>query len=123
MTSDGQKGPTTMTPQETVAFFSEAPTGAICVADHGGKLLALPASVVAGDGRALTITTDRDTLNAHAGDALQVCVVADKFLSYAGIRGVIAQGSIDAQDCTSDRDVLHVTLTRTVTFSFANVSA
>ena len=123
MPSDGQTGPTTMTPQETAAFLSEAPTGAMCVADDGGRLLALPASVVAGDGHALTITTDRATLDAQAGDGLQVCVVADKFLSYAGIRGVIAQGRIDAHDGTSDRDVLHVTLTRTVTFSFANVSA
>jgi hypothetical protein len=111
-----------MTPQETAAFLSEAPTGAVCVADRGGRLVALPASVVAGDGDALTITTHRETFDAHAGGALEVCVVADEFTSYAGIRGVIAQGSIDAQDSTSDPDVLQVTLSRTVTFSFANAS-
>jgi hypothetical protein len=118
---EGRPGPTAMSPQEVAEFYSESPTGAMCITDKDGGLFALPAQVLAGDSHGLSVVTDRTALDAHAGSALPVCVVVDKFLSYAGIRGVITQGSIESHDLTADGGVLHVTLTQTVTFSFANV--
>jgi hypothetical protein len=93
-----------MSADELAAFLDDGPTGAICLTDAAGRLLALPADVIGGQESMLKVEIDG-------------------FPSYEAIRGVIAQGSIaSAVPATSGPSIVTVAVARTVTFSFANVS-
>lgn len=110
-----------MSADELTAFLSEEPTGAICLTDADGELLALPARVLGQQDDLLEVEIDGLDIPAAAGTA--ACVVADRFPSYEGIRGAITQGSIVcAQRDEPSRPTVAVAAARTFTFSFANVT-
>jgi len=113
-------GPVSMSADELTAFLGEAPAGAICVTDADGQLLALPACVLGQEGEFLRVEVDG--LDGTTGPGTAACVVADRFASYEAIRGVIAQGSIlSAEHDLLSKSTVVVSVSRTVTFSFANV--
>jgi hypothetical protein len=117
MATERKGGPVAMSEEELAAFVAGRPTGAICVIDDNGHLLALPGRVV--DYRdTLTVEIDGADPDARQSCDTPACLVADTFPSYQAIRGIISQGSI-AWPPTS-HDVVVMTITRTVTFSFAN---
>jgi hypothetical protein len=49
---------------------------------------------------------------------IQACVVADTFTAYRAIRGAICQGTVRWPPASDD--VATLTVSRTLTFSFAN---
>jgi len=52
----------------------------------------------------------------------QACVVADRFVTYEAIRGVIAQGEIASTEPPGPpKEAVTVAVSRMVSFSFANV--
>jgi len=109
-----------MAEDELAEFLAHGPTGAICVVDAGGQLLALPARVVDSDSDSATIAV---TVEGANGDAtqhaeFQACVVVDTFTTYRDIRGVIVQGTVIWPPASDD--VATLTVSRTLTFSFAN---
>lgn len=117
MVTERKGGPVAMSEQELAAFAAERPTGAICVTDDNGHLLALPCRVV--DYRdTFTVEIDGADPDARHNCDTSVCLVADTFPSYQAIRGIISQGSIAWPPAL--HDVVVMTITRTVTFSFAN---
>ena len=103
---------------ELAEFFAQGPSGAICVVDADGRLLALPARVIDFDSETLAVTVDG--ANGHAGQPaeIQACVVADTFTAYRDIRGAIVQGTVTWPPASDD--VATLTVSRTLTFSFAN---
>jgi len=107
-----------MAEDELAEFLAQRPTGAICIVDADGELLALPARVVEFDSATIAVTVDGvdddDTHNAGT----QACVVADTFAAYRDIRGAIVQGTVRWPPASDD--VATVTVSRTVTFSFVN---
>jgi hypothetical protein len=106
-----------MAQDELAKFLAQGPTGAICVVDADGQLLALPARVVDFDSAKIAVTVDgvnSDTTHAE----IQACVVADTFTAYRDIRGVILQGTVMWPPASAD--VATLTVSRTLTFSFAN---
>jgi hypothetical protein len=107
-----------MAEDELAEFLAGGPTGAICVVDADGQLLALPARVV--DFGTATIDVAVDGLNGDATQRaeVQACVVADTFTAYRDIRGVIVQGKVTWPPAPDEAATL--TVNRTVTFSFAN---
>jgi hypothetical protein len=110
-----------MSADELAAFLDEGPTGAICVTDAAGHLLALPAAVIGQQGTMLTV--EIDGFDEAPPPGTPACVVADRFPSYEAIRGVIARGSItSAEPAKPGPSIVTVAVARTVTFSFANVS-
>jgi hypothetical protein len=110
-----------MSADELASFLGAEPTGAICVTDADGRLLALPADVLGQQGDLLKV--EIDGLDEPLKPGAAACVVADRFPSYEAIRGVIAQGSIaSAEPAEPSRSIVAVVVTRTVTFSFANVT-
>lgn len=116
-----RRGPVAMSADELAVFLGEEPTGAICVTAPDGRLLALPARVLGREGDLLEVEVEGfDVPPALTTDA---CVVADRFTSYEAIRGVIAQGSVASADhAKKSRSTVVVAVSRTVSFSFANVT-
>lgn len=114
-------GPVSMSADELAAFLGGGPTGAICVSDADGRLLALPVRVLDQEDQLLKVEVDGFEVPPQPGT--DACVVADRFPSYGAIRGVIAQGSVwSAEDAASSRSEIALAVARTVTFSFANVT-
>jgi predicted membrane-bound mannosyltransferase len=104
---------------ERAEFLAKSPTGAICVVDEDGDLLALPARVVDVDTDGFTVDVDgADRDDTRRRGTTQACVVADTFSEYRAIRGIIAQGTVTWPP--TSRDGVTMAVTRTVTFSFAN---
>lgn len=107
-----------MAADELAEFLAQAPTGAICVVDTDGQLLALPARVVDFDSATIAVTVDCVNGDATQRTEIQACVVADTFTTYRAIRGVISQGTVSWPPTAEG--VARMTVSRTVTFSFAN---
>jgi hypothetical protein len=118
MPSPRSSGPVAMAEGELAEFLAQGPSGAICVVDADGRLLALPARVVDFDSARIAVAVDGVNGDATQRDAIQACVVADTFTAYRDIRGVIVQGTA-IWPPPSD-DVATLTVSRTLTFSFAN---
>lgn len=107
-----------MAEEELAEFLAQGPSGAICVVDADGELLALPARVVDFDSATIAVTVDGVNGEATQRAEIQACVVADTFTAYRDIRGVISQGAVLWPPEANDVAVL--TVSRTLTFSFAN---
>ena len=107
-----------MAEDELAEFLAHGPTGAICVVDADGQLLALPARVVDFDSTTIAVTVDGVNGDATQRAEVNACVVADTFTAYRDIRGVIVQGTA-IWPPPSD-DVATLTISRTLTFSFVN---
>ena len=107
-----------MSQDELAEFLARGPTGAICVVDADGHLLALPARVFDSDSATIAVTVDGANGDATQRYAIQACVVADTFTAYRDIRGAIVQGTA-VWPPASDA-VATLTVSRTLTFSFAN---
>jgi hypothetical protein len=107
-----------MAQDELAEFLAQGPTGAICVVDADGQLLALPARVVDFDAATIAVTVDGVNVDAKQCAEIQACVVADTFTAYRDIRGVILQGTVRWPPASDD--VATLTVSRTLTFSFAN---
>jgi hypothetical protein len=107
-----------MAEDELAEFFAQGPSGAICVVDADGQLLALPARVVDFDAATIGVTVDGVNGDATSSAETQACVVADTFTAYRDIRGVISQGTVMWPPASDD--VATLTVSRTLTFSFAN---
>jgi hypothetical protein len=107
-----------MAEEELAEFLARGPTGAICVVDADGQLLALPARVVDFDSATIAVTVDGVNGDGAQPAEIQACVVADTFTAYREIRGVIVQGTA-IWPPPSD-DVATLAISRTLTFSFAN---
>ena len=107
-----------MAEDELAEFLAQGPTGAICVVDADGQLLALPARVVDFDSATIAVTVDGVNGDATQRAEIQACVVADTFTAYRDIRGVICQGTVTWPPASDD--VARMRVGRTVTFSFAN---
>jgi hypothetical protein len=116
MTSE-RGGPVSMSEDEVTAFLAEAPTGALCVVDNDGHLLALPSRVVDFDDATLTVEVGRVDNDAPQRLGTPACLVADTFTAYRAIRGIISQGTMT---WPASRAVTQLSIIRTVTFSFAN---
>jgi hypothetical protein len=107
-----------MAEDEVVEFLAQRPTGAICVVDVDGQLLALPARVVDFDSATIAVTVDGINVASMHRAETQACVVADTFTAYRDIRGVISQGTAPWPPMSDG--VATLTVLRTLTFSFAN---
>jgi hypothetical protein len=103
---------------ELAEFFAQGPSGAICVVDADGRLLALPARVVDVDSATIAVAVDGVNGDATRPAEIQACVVADTFTAYRDIRGVIVQGTAIWPPASDD--VATLTVSRTLTFSFVN---
>jgi hypothetical protein len=103
---------------ELAEFLAQGPTGAICVVDADGLLLALPARVVDFDSAAIAVTVDGANGDATQHAKIKTCVVADTFTAYRDIRGVIVQGTLLWPPASDEAAT--VTVSRMRTFSFAN---
>ena len=117
MASPRNTGPVAMAEDELAEFFAHRPTGAICVVDADGQLLALPARVVDFDSATMAVTVDGVDVDATPSAEIQACVVADTFTAYRDIRGAIVQGTVM---WPPSEDVATLLISRTRTFSFAN---
>jgi hypothetical protein len=113
-------GPGSMSADELAAFLATQPSGAICVSDDDGHLLAMPARVLDEDGGVLRVELTGADLASTFDRARQGCVVADSFESYDAIRGVIARGPATRVDGPAQHLTVALTMVRTVTFSFAD---
>lgn len=119
MVDEPRRGPGRMSPDELAEFMASRPSGALCVTDDDGRLLALPARVLdAGDAIVRVELPHRDRTPAFE-TARQGCLVADTFESYEGIRGVIARGPATLADPAVPTLVI-MTLKHMATFSFAD---
>ena len=118
MTSERAGGPGSMSEDELTDFLAEAPSGAICVIDDGGHLLALPSRVVDFDDTTLTVEVDGVDDDAPQRPGTPACLVADTFTAYRAIRGIISQGTMTWPPASPA--VTQLTISRTVTFAFAN---
>jgi hypothetical protein len=107
-----------MAKDELAEFLADGPTGAICIVDADGQLLALPARVVDFDSATIAVTVDGVNGDAKQRAEIQACVVADTFTAYRDIRGVICQGTVMWPPGSNAAATL--TVSRTLTFSFAN---
>jgi hypothetical protein len=107
-----------MAEDELAEFMALGPTGAICVVDADGQLLALPARVDDFDSATIAVTVDGVNVDATHSAEAQACVVADTFTAYQDIRGAIVQGTVMWPPASDD--VATLTVSRTLTFSFAN---
>ena len=107
-----------MTEDELAEFLAQGPSGAICVVDADGQLLALPARVVDFDSAKIAVTVYGVNGDVTQRAEIQACVVADTFTAYRDIRGVILQGTVIWPPVSDD--VATLTVSRTLTFSFAN---
>jgi hypothetical protein len=107
-----------MAEDELAEFLAHRPTGAICVVDADGQLLALPARVVDFDSATIAVTVEGAIVDATHSAETQACVVADTFTAYRDIRGAILQGTV-MWPPASDQ-VATLLVSRTLSFSFAN---
>jgi hypothetical protein len=107
-----------MSEDELAEFLAGRPTGAICVVDADGQLLALPARVIDSDSDTIAVTVDGADDDATESAETEACVVADTFTAYRDIRGVIMQGM--AMWPPASDDVATLTVSRTLKFSFVN---
>jgi hypothetical protein len=107
-----------MADDELAEFLAQRPTGAICVVDTDGQLLALRARVVDFDSATIAVAVGGVNGGATQRAEIQACVVADTFTAYRDIRGVIVQGTMRWPPASDD--VATLTVSRTLTFSFAN---
>jgi hypothetical protein len=107
-----------MAEDELAEFLAQRPTGAICVVDVDGQLLALPARVADFDSGTLAVTVDGADLDTTHSAEIRACVVADTFTAYREIRGAIVQGTMMWPPASDDAATL--TVNRTLTFSFVN---
>jgi hypothetical protein len=107
-----------MAEDELVEFLAQGPTGAICVVDANGELLAFPARVADFDSATIAVTVDGIDVEATHRAETQACVVADVFNAYRDIRGAILQGRVMWPPASDEGATL--TVSRTLTFSFAN---
>ena len=107
-----------MAEDELAEFFAQGPSGAICVVDADGQLLALPARVVDFDAATIAVTVDGANGDATQSAEIQACVVADSFTAYRDIRGAICQGAVRWPPASDD--AVRLMVSRTLTFSFAN---
>jgi hypothetical protein len=107
-----------MAEDELAEFLAHGPTGAICVGDADGRLLALPARVVDFGTATIDVVVEGVSGDAAERAHIEACVVADTFTAYRDIRGVIAQGT--ATWPPTANDVATLTVSRTLTFSFVN---
>jgi hypothetical protein len=105
-----------MSDDELTSFLAGGPTGAICVVDDDGDLLALPGRVSHVDDITLTVVVDG--ADHDVGRTTSACVVADTFTAYRDIRGVIVQGTVTWPP--APQVDTRLTITRSVTFSFDN---
>jgi FixJ family two-component response regulator len=121
MANDRRGGPGGMSADELTAFLATQPSGAVCVIDDDGRLLALPARVLERDGAAFRVEVVRSELISLFERERRGCVVADSFESYDAIRGVMVQGRAASGDARAPNTVVAVTATRVATFSFATV--
>ena len=112
-------GPVPMSEAERTEFLAKSPSGAVCVIDDDGDLLALPALVVDFDDAAITFDVGGAHPDGTQSRPTHACLVADTFTEYRAIRGVISQGTLTWPPAS--RDGITMTVARTVTFSFANV--
>jgi hypothetical protein len=119
MSDDRRRGPGRMSAGELSAFLAARPSGAICVVDDHGRLLAVPARVL--DERDGIIHVDVGAVElAFTSDGERpACMVADSFESYDGIRGFIAQGHATPGGTAPANPTVALTVTRRATFSFA----
>jgi hypothetical protein len=74
--------------------------------------------VVDFDSATIAVTVDGTDGDATRGAETQGCVVADTFTAYRDIRGAILQGTVMWPPASDD--VATLTISRTLTFSFAN---
>ncbi|MEE6137571.1 hypothetical protein SKC41_14700 [Mycobacterium sp. 050128] len=118
MASPRNSGPVTMAEDELAEFLAQGPSGAICVVDADGQLLALPARVVDFDSATIDVTVDGANGDVTQRAETPACVVADVFTAYRDIRGVISQGTVLWPPAA--KDVATLTVSRMLTFSFAN---
>jgi hypothetical protein len=107
-----------MAADELTEFLADGPTGAICIVDADGQLLALPARVVDFDSASIAVNVDGVNADATHSAGTQACVVADTFTAYRDIRGAIVQGTVMWPPASDD--VATLLVGRTLTFSFAN---
>ena len=119
MADDRRGGPGSMSADELAAFLATQPSGAICVIDDDGHLLAVPARVLDEDDGVLHVQLADADLASTFDHERQGCMVADSFESYDAIRGVIARGPATRVDGSADNRTVAVTRARTATFSFA----
>jgi hypothetical protein len=89
MPTDRGSGPARMDGAELDDWLATRPTGALCVVRADGQLHAIPARVVSVSGSSITVGVTE--LGPLAG-GVDACLVADRFESYEGIRGLIARG-------------------------------
>src|ERR1700722_14036424 len=80
-----------MADEERAEFLAQAPTGAICVVDADGQLLALPGRVVDFDSATIGVTVDGGNGDAPQRAEIQAGVGVNTFTAYRAIRGVISQ--------------------------------
>ncbi|WP_245843163.1 hypothetical protein [Mycolicibacterium vulneris] len=118
MPNPRSSGPIAMAEDELAEFLAQGPSGAICVVDTDGQLLALPARVVDFDSATIAVIVDGVNSEAAQRAEIQACVVADTFTAYRDIRGVISQGTVIWPPAANH--VTTLTVSRTRTFSFAN---
>jgi hypothetical protein len=107
-----------MAEDELAEFLAHRPTGAICVVDADGQLLAVPARVVDFDSATIAVTVEGANGDVTQHDEIQACVVVDTFTAYRDIRGAIVQGTVMWPPPTDE--VATLTVGRTFSFSFAN---
>jgi hypothetical protein len=120
MDDERRGGPGAMSADELNAFIATHPSGAICVVDGDGRLLAVPARVLGELDGVLRVEISAGELDYTFTQDRQACVVADSFESYDAIRGVIARGRAAPADTTPLHPIVAVTTARTATFSFAS---
>jgi hypothetical protein len=108
-----------MSDGELAAFLAGRPTGALCVVDDHGRLLALPARIIDADDGVVRAEVSAADISAALAGERQGCVVADVFETYEGIRGVIAQGLVVCDNTEAAVPVIALNMTRTTSFSFA----
>ena len=104
-----------MSRAETMAVLTPGLVAGICTEDADGRLQAVPVWIE---------ETSVETVSARlVGDTSlgvgSVCLVADEFASYVGIRGAIVRGTIDAE--AVDGRVL-LSVTHASGFSFENTT-
>ncbi|CNI04706.1 Uncharacterised protein [Mycobacterium tuberculosis] len=103
---------------ELATFLGHCPSGAICIVDPDGQLLALPARVVDFDSATIDVTVEGVNGDVTQRAETPACVVADAFTAYRDIRGVISQGTVLWPPAAND--VATLAVSRMLTFSFAN---
>lgn len=109
-----RRGPARLDAGALQRFLEQRRLGALCLADEGGELRALPTWMWATGAEQLALVPARRLEVASS----PVCVVADEFASYESIRGAIIQGRL-VRPAADHADELRVDVDRCVGFSFA----